>query len=83
MCLLILDRRIQLSLFFVFSSLSPLPVGVNLYLTPGPALQLALRSLHTPTDTTPQRPGPIIIYVLLVLLGWVCLIATDPQFTRS
>lgn len=82
MCLLILDWRIQLSLFFLFS-LSPSPVGVNLYLTPGPALQLALCSLHTPTDTTLQSPGPIIIYVLLVLLGWVCLIAADPLFTRS
>lgn len=69
MCLLILDQRIQLSLFFLFSSLSPLLVGVNFYLTPGPALQPALCSFHTPTDTTPQRPGPITIYVLLVLLG--------------
>lgn len=70
MCLLILDQRIQLSLF-------------SLPLSPLPALQPALHSLYTPTDIAPQCPGPIIIYVLLALLGWLCLIAADPLYWSS
>lgn len=48
-------------------------------LTPGPALQLALCSLHTPTDTTPQHPEiPLSSMSSFVPQLRVCLIAADP-----